>query len=189
MNCLFYANIIKATKRIAFLFAVFFLCVFIRVFLFEIYYVPSGSMENCLYEGDIILVSKIHYGARIPLSISDIPWMNLFENGSDTSSIIFSDKRIKGISKIEKGDIVIFNKPNDKNAYNVKRCIALPKDLLFISDEIVKVNGCDFVNDKYVKMKYSICYEDKNHPFNSIMKELSIPYSETRYHKISSNKV
>lgn len=164
------------------------LCIFIRIFIFEIYYVPSGSMENCLYEGDIILVSKIHYGARFPLTISDIPWINLFASKSNVNSVLFSNKRVKGISSIKKGDVVIFNAPNVKGIYNVKRCIALPNDSLSISNENIHVNGYDFVNSKYVKIKYKITCMDRTYPFSSIMKAFSIPYSETRYQKISSNK-
>jgi len=36
----------------------------LRVFVFEIYTIPSGSMENTLLQGDKILVSKMNYGPK-----------------------------------------------------------------------------------------------------------------------------
>lgn len=188
MNYLKSLHFSKIIKYTSLFFIVFVICISIRVFLFEVYYVPSGSMENCLYEGDVILVSKIHYGARFPLTISDIPWINLFTSKSKVDSILFSNKRVKRISNIKKDDIVIFNAPNTKDVYNVKRCIALPHDTLLISNEIIQVNGHDLINSQYVKMKYRIKCLDRIYPFSTLMKVFSIPYSETRYQKVSSNK-
>ncbi len=42
------------------------LAVIIRVFLFQPFFIPSGSMEPTLTEGDRIIVSKIHYRLGIP---------------------------------------------------------------------------------------------------------------------------
>lgn len=42
-------------------------------FCFQNYQVPSGSMIPTLQEGDIVLVSKMHYGARIPMTPLHVP--------------------------------------------------------------------------------------------------------------------
>ncbi|RZL09713.1 MAG: signal peptidase I, partial [Pedobacter sp.] len=39
----------------------------IRVFFIEAYVIPSGSMERSLLIGDYLFVSKVNYGARIPM--------------------------------------------------------------------------------------------------------------------------
>jgi signal peptidase I len=51
---------------------VFLLAIYLRVFLFEIFSVPSSSMENTLQPGDKILVSKLSYGPRMPSSPFEI---------------------------------------------------------------------------------------------------------------------
>src|ERR1700754_775857 len=49
-----------------------------RVFIAEIYNVPSESMENTLIDGDNILMCKLNYGPKLPASASEIPWVGLF---------------------------------------------------------------------------------------------------------------
>src|SRR5687768_7743210 len=52
--------------------------VFIRVFVLDIYNIPSESMEDTLLRGDKIVVSKISYGPRMPQTPFEIPWVNAF---------------------------------------------------------------------------------------------------------------
>jgi signal peptidase I len=65
--------------------------------------------------------------------------------------IQFNYFRLPGLSKIEKGDIVVFNKPDEADpSYNkpvdvrtnlIKRCQATPGDVLTIVDAQVYING------------------------------------------------
>ena len=64
-------------------FAVVLLAVWVRIFLFEIYTIPSGSMENTLLPGDRVLVFKLAYGPALPRSPFDIPWFNVLFLVSD----------------------------------------------------------------------------------------------------------
>ncbi|RLD85609.1 MAG: hypothetical protein DRJ07_02680, partial [Bacteroidetes bacterium] len=52
--------------------------VLLRVFVFEIYNIPSGSMEKTLLPGDKILVSKLTFGPALPRSPLEVPWFNAF---------------------------------------------------------------------------------------------------------------
>ena len=46
----------------------------IRVFFIEAYTIPSGSMERSLLIGDFLFVSKVNYGARIPMTPVAFPF-------------------------------------------------------------------------------------------------------------------
>ena len=112
----------------------------IRAFFFEAYRIPTPSMEKTLLVGDFLVVSKVAYGPRTPMSIC-VPFTSICVPG-----ISFPWVRIPGYEDIDRNDIVVFNYPIDiapisqKTNY-IKRCVALPGDELRIEDKIVYVNG------------------------------------------------
>ena len=65
-------------KAIFTIIAIFIFAIALRLFVFELFTIPSGSMENTLYTGDKIIVGKLQYGPRLPRSGFEIPWLNLF---------------------------------------------------------------------------------------------------------------
>src|SRR3954462_11972052 len=46
----------------------------IRTFFIEAYTIPTGSMEKSLLIGDFLFVSKVSYGARIPMTPIAFPF-------------------------------------------------------------------------------------------------------------------
>lgn len=54
------------------------LSITIKLFLADVYKIPSDSMENTFFPEDIILVNKMISGAAIPRDGSAIPWINFF---------------------------------------------------------------------------------------------------------------
>src|SRR5690606_1270783 len=48
----------------------------IRTFVAEAYTIPTGSMEKTLLIGDFLFVSKMHYGARVPMTPLAIPFFH-----------------------------------------------------------------------------------------------------------------
>lgn len=50
-------------------FAAFLAFCVIRPFIVQAFKIPTGSMRPTLIEGDLILVSKFIYGAKVPLRI------------------------------------------------------------------------------------------------------------------------
>src|ERR1017187_4936450 len=47
----------------------------IRGLLFSAYAIPSGSMEGTELTGDYLFVSKFSYGARMPITLLSIPFL------------------------------------------------------------------------------------------------------------------
>ena len=131
-------------------------------YIIQPFVIPTGSLEKTLRVGDFLLVSKFHYGARIPSTVVSFPMVH------DTIPIIKSRSylkkpqlpylRIPGFQEIKNNDIVVFNwpadtvrkffvkekgviKPTDKKSNYVKRAIGIPGDSLEIRDGVVYLNG------------------------------------------------
>lgn len=87
----------------------------IRTFLVEAYTIPTGSMEGSLLVNDYLFVSKLSYGARIPMTPLSIPLvhnqMPLFGGKSYTDAVQWKYRRLPGFGSIERNDIVVFNFP------------------------------------------------------------------------------
>ncbi|MDH3652443.1 MAG: signal peptidase I, partial [Saprospiraceae bacterium] len=96
------------------IFAVF-AAAFIRMFLIEMYKIPTSSMEGSLLVGDFLCVSKAHYGVRMPMTIAMIPLLHNRIPFLDKESYLDKPKlsyaRLPSIEKIEHNDPVVFNYP------------------------------------------------------------------------------
>ena len=87
---------------------------FLNLYLFQNYKIPSSSLEKTLLVGDFLLVSKASYGPRIPntplsapLVQHTFPWggKSYIENPQ------WEYRRLKGLTTVKRGDIVVFNFP------------------------------------------------------------------------------
>ena len=88
----------------------------IRTFLFEMYTIPSESMEGTLLKGDYLLVSKIGYGPRFPntpLSFPfvhhTLPWTKTTKSYIEWPQMGYW--RLPGFSDIKRNDPIVFNFP------------------------------------------------------------------------------
>lgn len=82
------------------------------------YYVPSGSMEHTLEIGDRVAVDMRAYGVRLP----------------------FTDVRLIATGKPERGDIAVFDSPQDGTRL-IKRVAAVAGDEVGLVDGRLSVNG------------------------------------------------
>src|SRR5688572_25410233 len=101
---------------------------FARIFVFQAFKIPTGSMEDNLLVGDHIIVNKFAYGP---------PASGLVEK-------LFAFRRI------QRGDIVVFRFPKDPNTDFVKRVVGLPNDTVTIRDKKVLING------KHLSEQYTV---------------------------------
>ena len=101
----------------------FVLALFIRTFIVQAFKIPTGSMRMTLIEGDRILVNKLRYGPKIPLT----------------------KLRLPGFSQPQRGDVIVFIYPEDPKRDFIKRIAAAGGETLEIKD------GDLFVNDQMVE--------------------------------------
>jgi len=122
----------------------------IRTFFIEAYKIPTSSMEKSLRVGDFLFVSKINYGARLPLTPISIPFVhqNILGRKAYSESLKMPYFRTKGFQKIKRRDVVVFNwpaepdgRPADKKMNYIKRCVAIPGDSISIRNGYVFIDG------------------------------------------------
>jgi len=103
----------------------FFIAFLLRIFLYQPFTIPSGSMERTLLIGDFLFVSKMSYG----YSRYSLPYgVNLFSG------------RIFG-SEPKRGDVAVFKLPSDNSTDYIKRVIGLPGDEIRVQEGQVLING------------------------------------------------
>ncbi len=102
------------------------LAFFIRAFIFEVYKIPSGSMEPTLQIGDRIVVIKYPYGPKIP----------------------FTKKHLPALKEPKVGDVVVFVYPEDPTRDFVKRLVGKGGDTIEIKNGFVLRNGAPLTEPK-----------------------------------------
>ena len=107
------------------------LAFFIRTFFIQAFKIPTGSMRMTLLEGDRILVNKLAYGPKVPLT----KW------------------RLPGYSKPKRGDVIVFTYPEDPKRDFIKRLIAFSGETVEIKDGDLFINGRE-ITDQPIKNIY-----------------------------------
>lgn len=116
------------------------LALIIRAFIVQAFKIPSGSMEDTLLIGDHLLVSKFIYGTRLP----------------------FTDTRILKIRDPERGDVIVFEYPEDPRKDFIKRVIGVPGDVVEGRDKKVYVNGQLYANPHEVHKESEMIPKEQN---------------------------
>jgi signal peptidase I len=101
------------------------LALVVRVFLFQPFNIPSGSMIPTLLVGDYLFVSKYSYG----YSKYSFPFgLDLF------SGRIWAREP-------DRGDVIVFKLPRDNETDYIKRVIGLPGDEIQMQHGVLNING------------------------------------------------
>ena len=133
--------------------------------IFELYTIPSKSMENTLYSGDNIVVNKLYYGSRILPMDFKLTWLNPFLpfNSKRSVNIIkvkWDYQRLLSFSKIKHGEVIVFNSPATKSEFLIKRCVALPSDSLQIVNNKLYINNQLINSPESSKSEYRIYFQN-----------------------------
>ncbi|MEZ5461887.1 signal peptidase I [Dokdonella sp.] len=80
--------------------------------------VPTGSMRPTILEGDVVLVNRLAYDLKVPLT----------------------DFSLARLGEPQRGDIATFSSPKDGTRL-IKRIVGLPGDTIEIRDNTLLVNG------------------------------------------------
>lgn len=110
----------------------FILAMFIRTFFIQAFKIPTGSMRMTLVEGDRLFVNKLRYGPLIPLT----------------------KKRLPGLGKPKRGDIIVFIYPEDPKRDFIKRLVALGGETVDIQDGKVYIDGNPWEDERVKNIYY-----------------------------------
>ena len=101
------------------------LAMVVRVFFYQPFNIPSGSMKSTLLVGDYLFVSKLAYG------YSRYSFPGSFN--------LFSGRFFKAEPK--RGDVAVFKLPRDNATDYIKRVIGLPGDEIQMRNGVLYING------------------------------------------------
>jgi signal peptidase I len=103
------------TKSLAAGFALFLV---VRAFILQTWVITSGSMEQTLLVGDLLVLNKVAYGAQIP----------------------GTDSRLPGYTDPKHGDVVVF-RAHHQDLDVIKRIVGLPGDTLLMKSKVLYRNS------------------------------------------------
>jgi signal peptidase I len=158
-----WASIVETVKTVVY--ALLIAGIF-RTFLFQPFWIPSGSMKDTLLVGDFLFVNKMSYGYSYASCPSvRIPRLGVDMDAEDFCGVFKSDAnapdnmgggRLWG-SPPERGDVVVFRHPVTGLDF-IKRLIGLP------GDRVQMQNGLLYLNDEAVELADGGVFEEVFEP-------------------------
>ena len=178
----------------------------VHTYFMQPFVIPTSSLEKTLLKGDFLLVSKFHYGARLPMTAVAAPMVHDTLPLVNTPSYLKEPQipylRIPGFQDIERNDIVVFNwpadtlfnmykqadkkyeKPIDKKTNYVKRCVGIAGDSLEIKDGYVFINGKQTVLPDRAKTQFYYTVISKKYLSAQYLKDAIGTTEFNRFYKI-----
>jgi signal peptidase I len=167
----------KAAETVSSLLFAIIVATIVHTYFIQPYTIPTSSLEKSLLVGDFLFVSKMNYGARVPMTTVAMPMVHdtipMTKRKSYLNWPQLPYLRLPGLQTIERTDIVVFNwpadtvfkfrdqsglradKPIDKKSNYVKRCVGVPGDSLAIKDGLVYINGKELILPERAKPQFS----------------------------------
>ena len=186
----------------------------VHTYFIQPYVIPTSSLEKSLLVGDFLFVSKMHFGARTPITTIATPMVHdTIPVAKKKSYLPFPQLpyfRLPGFQKIKNNDIVVFNwpvdtfyhmykaadkkyyKPIDKKTNYVKRCVGIPGDSLEVRNGYVYINGekNKLPDRARLQFSYEVILKEGRGFDNSIFELLQNRYDITDgIYRLSNDKI
>ena len=116
-------SVVEWTKSIVIAVVLFLV---LRTFLVQTFVITSGSMEETLLVGDMLVVNRAAIGSRVP----------------------GTPLRIPGYSSVDHGDVLVFDPPHEETLKLIKRLVGMPGDRLEMRNRVLYRNG-ESVDEPY----------------------------------------
>ncbi|MCH5221439.1 MAG: signal peptidase I [Muribaculaceae bacterium] len=143
---------------------------FVFAFIGQNYQIPSSSLEKTLLTGDYLWVNKFVYGPRVPMTPVNFPLVHnsFLGHKSYLDHPYIEYRRLKGLRKVEEGDIVVFNFPAG-DTVSTKF-----EDTPQYYDILVKQYGRDVVHNNKI-MFGDIIYRPVDRRQNFVKRAIALP--------------
>jgi signal peptidase I len=169
------------------------LATFLRLFVFDLYAISSGSMENTIIPGDKVLVNKLSFGPELPRSPLEVSWISLLfltKAVKTKNASLWTYKRLTGYKRNCRGKVIVFRHPTGKgrNNFFVKRCVGIPGDTLEIKDGKLIINHRIVRELGTVKKTYLADVRDAK-KFYEFTDSLSIKIMDEKYKSLAGKNL
>ncbi len=180
----------------------------VHTYFMQPFTIPTSSLEKTLLVGDYLFVSKIHYGARAPMTSIALPMVHdrlpFTTSKSYYSGLEFPYFRFPGFQDIKQNDIVVFSwpvdeyvdigpppsgymyKPIDKKSNYVKRCVGLPGDSLEIKNGYIHIDGVKNDLPDRAKLLFHYTVTASEHLGEKFVKQFEIEEAYRPYYKMET---
>ena len=135
------------------------LALVIRTFVVQAFKIPSESMLQTLLVGDHLLASKFSYGVKVP----------------------FTNYYVYKGSDPQRGEIIIFEYPNDPSVDYIKRIVGVPGDIIEVRNKQLFRNG-EPVKESYIRFTQP----DRIEPVRDNFGPVTVP--EGKYFVMGDNR-
>lgn len=174
----------------------------VHTYFIQPYVIPTPSLERTLRVGDLLFVSKFHYGARTPMTTIAAPMVHDTLPLLGVKSYVKKPQlpyfRLPGFTKVDRNDIVVFSwpadtvrqffkrekgvdKPIDKKSNYVKRCVGLPGDSLAVIDGYVYIDGEKLVLPDRAKPQYDYTIYSNQGVSSRLLQEIGVMDFQRKY--------
>lgn len=128
----------------------------LRVFVFEVGVVSTGSMDPTIQPMEVIVINKLAYGCNMPRRWADIPLLNVF---TWSDYLRFQDekndwgyRRGWGMQSPREGDVVIFLSPDNQYTMVVKRIHEVVDEGTFIPVDSIPATWREMAMREHVQV-------------------------------------